>query len=150
MKSFRSFLYVILFLLFFCAPLFGQGHLPQDTVSNWIEVYGVDQVRASELTTLRLRYGRSKEVWAEETAIPLKQIGYKHLGGKYLGEKIRDDRLEAMVVLRAKIDSIVGISEQTEVYILTLEEGKWLIDEVIVRDEVDADELEKKLEIWGI
>lgn len=54
-------------------------------MSEWIEVYGVDQVRASELTTLRLRDGRSKEVWAEENSVPLKQIGYKHLGGVVLG-----------------------------------------------------------------
>ncbi len=52
-------------------------------------------------------------------------------------------KTEAAVVLRSTIDTIVGKSEQTEIYILVLEDGKWLIDEVIVRDEVEIEELEK-------
>ena len=150
MNIFKPYHYAIFLLLLFSLPLYAQEHSPQDTVKEWIKFYGVDQDNAAELTTVRLRRGMTKKAWAKDRYRKLRDIGYKHLGGKFLGEKIRNDGLEAMVVLRAKIDSIVGISEQTEVYILTLEDGKWLIDEVIVRDEIDADELEKKLEVWGI
>ena len=143
MINFRPFLYVIFLLLLFCSPLYAQEYSPQDIVKEWIKVYGVDQAKASELTTLRLRDGRTKEAWAEETSIPLKQIGYKHLGGKVLAETKNRGRTEMAVALRSIIDSIVGKSEQTEIYRLVLEDGKWLIDEVIVKDEVNLEELEE-------
>ena len=118
--------------------------LPQNIVKEWIEVYGVDQSKASELTTLGLRDGRTKKDWAEETSIPLKQVGYKHLGGKVISDTIKRGKAEAGVALRSTIDSIVGRSEQTEIYILVLENGKWLIDEVVVKYEVEVEESEER------
>ena len=150
MKILKRYHFAIILLLLSFTPLYAQEHSPQDIVKEWIKVYGVDQDNAAELTSIRLRRGVTKKAWAEDRYRKLRDIGYKHLGGRVLGEKIRDDGLEAMVVLRARIDSVVGISEQTEVYILVLEEGKWLIDEVSVRDEVEVDELEKKLGAWEI
>ena len=135
---------IIIFTLLLYAPLSAKAHSPQDTVKEWIKVYGVDQVKASEHTTLRLRDGRTKQAWAVETSIPLKQLGYKHLEGKVLGDTMRRGKTEAGVALRSTIDSIVGKSEQTEIYILVLEDGKWLIDEIIVKDEkIEEKELEE-------
>ena len=143
-ENLKPYLHTIFLLLLFCSPLHAEEHSPQDIVKEWIKYYGVDQSKASELTTLRLRDGRTKEVWAEETSIPLKQIGYKHLGGKVLAETKKKGRTEVAVALRSTIDSIAGKSEQTEIYILVLKDGKWLIDEVIVRDEVELEELEER------
>jgi hypothetical protein len=70
-------------------------------------------------------------------------MGYRHLGGKLLGVTIKSGGTEAMVMIRATIDTIVGKSEQTETYLLFLVERKWLIDEVIITDEIDVEELEK-------
>ncbi len=145
MNIFKPYHYALfLLLLLFSTPLYAQEHSPHSTVDEWIKVYGVDQAKASELTTLRLRDGRTKEAWTEETSIPLKQMEYKHLGGKVIGDTIKRGKTEAVVVLRSTIDSIVGKSEQTEIYILVLEDGKWLIDEVIVKDEVEIEELEER------
>ncbi len=145
----QTIFYTIFLLLLFCSPLYAQEHSPKDIVSKWIEVYGVDQLQASELTTLRLRKGKTKKIWAEETSAPLKQLGYKHLGGKF-GETIKRGKTEAAVALRSTIDTIVGKTEQTEIYILMLEDGEWLIDEILVRDEVEIKELEKSPMEWGI
>ncbi|MEE8423461.1 MAG: hypothetical protein V3S49_02885 [Thermodesulfobacteriota bacterium] len=146
----QTIFYTIFLLLLFCSPLYAQEHAPKDIVKEWIEVYGVDQSKASELTTLRLRNGRTKSAWAEETSAPLKQLGYKHLGGKVLGDTIKRGKTEAAVALRSTIDTIVGKTEQTEIYILVLEDGKWLIDELLVRDEVEIKELEKSPREWLI
>ncbi len=144
MKVFKYYLHTIFLLLLFCSPLYAQEHSPQDTVKEWIKYYGVDQLKASELTTKRLRDGRIKEVWAVETSIPLKQFGYKHLGGKVISDTIKRGKAEAGVALRSTIDSIVGRSEQAEIYILVLEDRKWLIDEIIVKDEVEVEESEER------
>ncbi len=146
----QTIFYTIFLLLLFCSPLYAQEHAPKDIVKEWIEVYGVDQSKASELTTLRLRNGRTKSAWAEETPAPLKQLGYKHLGGKVLGDTIKRGKTEAAVALRSTIDTIVGKTEQTEIYILVLEDGKWLIDELLVRDEVEIKELEESPREWPI
>ena len=48
---------------------------------------------------------------------------------------------EAVIALRSTIDTTVDKSEQAEIYILALEDGKWLIDEV---------EIEERVGNWGI
>lgn len=70
-------------------------------------------------------------------------MGYKHLGGKIIGDTIKRVKTEAAVALKSTIDTIVGKTEQTEIYILVLEDGEWLIDEIIVRDEVERRAREK-------
>ena len=49
-----------------------------------------------------------------------------------------------MVMIRSTIDTIVGKSEQTETYLLLFANGTWLIDEVIVTDEVIIENTEDR------
>lgn len=58
---------------------------------------------------------------------------YKYLGGKVPAETKKKGR-----------------TEQTEIYIPMLEDGEWLIDEVIERDEVEIEELEESPREWPI
>jgi hypothetical protein len=142
MKIFKPYLHTIFLILVFCSPLSAQDHSPQDTVKQWIKVYGVDQVKASELTASRFREGKSKKAWAKESYKQLKKTKYKHLGGRVLNETIKG--FQATVTLRSKIETIAGIKEQTEVYTLFILFEKWLISEIIVKDEVEIEELEER------
>ncbi|MBI3301034.1 MAG: hypothetical protein HYZ72_03000 [Deltaproteobacteria bacterium] len=64
----------------------------------------------------------------------LRKIGYQHLGGQRVKEVVRGGT--ATVVVKARIRTLVGITEQTEVYLLKRMEGRWLIDHLEVQDEV--------------
>ena len=70
--------------------------------------------------------------------------------GKCFAETKKRGRTEAAIALRSTIDTIVGKSEQTEIYIRVLEDGKWLIDKIVIRDEVEIEELEKSPREWEI
>ncbi len=133
MKALRIFLPTVFFVSLLCIPLFARENPPLAVVKKWIRVYGVDQDRASELTTLRFREGKVKKTWADETRRILKKIGYKHLGGEFLGEEIKG--IEARVVLRTTIETIAGRSKQKEVYLLFLVNDKWLIDNIVIGEE---------------
>lgn len=96
MKQRTCFLHLI--LLFVLIPIAtAQEESLRAVVLRWTEVDGVDFDRASDLTTLEFREGKTKKEWAEKIARIMKSATYKHLGGKVIGEKIVGDR--AMFVL---------------------------------------------------
>lgn len=107
---------------------------PSDVVQTWTRLYGKDTAQASFLTTERFRVGKSRREWTETTRRLLEVIGYAHLGGEVESEMITGEG--AMVVLKARIVAVDGVSLQTEVYTLRRVRTRWLIDEVEVRDEV--------------
>ena len=115
---------------------------PSEVVMEWIEVYGVDLDKASELTTLEFRDGKTKEVWASEYYKFLKSAKYKHLGGKVIEEKIEGDK--AVVVLQAEIDTVAGSAKQKEFYLMKRINGQWLIDDIIVKEE-EVEELKEEV-----
>ena len=123
------------FILFLALsiPSHSQNNSPMDTVNEWISVYGVDQDRASDLTTLKFREGIPKKIWADETFRILKRGGYKHIDDKFLGISVRG--ISSMIVIKSTIETIVGITKQKEIYILNMEEGEWLIEDIVVEEE---------------
>jgi hypothetical protein len=122
------------FILFLALsiPSHAQSNSPMDTVNEWISVYGVDQDRASELTTLKFREGIPKKIWADETFRILKKGGYKHIEDKFLGISVRD--MSSMIVIESTIETIAGITKQKEIYILNIENGDWLIEDIVVEE----------------
>jgi hypothetical protein len=125
-------------------PVLIESHeqTPSEVVMEWIKVYGVDMDKASELTTLNFRDGKTKEIWASEYYKLLKSAKYKHLGGKVIEEKIEGDR--AVVVLQAEIDTIAGSAKQKEFYLMRRINGQWLIDDIIVKEE-EVEELKEEV-----
>ena len=125
-------------------PVLIESHeqTPSEVVMEWIKVYGVDMDRASELTTLNFRDGKTKEIWASEYYKLLQSAKYKHLGGKVIEEKIEGDR--AVVVLQAEIDTVAGSAKQKEFYLMRRINGQWLIDDIIVKEE-EVEELKEEV-----
>lgn len=111
-----------------------QASSPEDTVMEWIKVYGTDQDRAAQLTTNDFRDGEPKLAWAYRTYTILRLVGYRHLGGTVIGKVIDDNR--AVVVLQANISTVIGKVHQKEIYVLIRKDAHWLIDDLNVFDEV--------------
>ncbi len=118
---------------------------PTDIVKKWIEIYGRDFDEASELTTLSFRNGITKKDWASKISKIMESIEYEHLGGKVVAEITKKDK--SINILQSKIKTIVGGSYQKEVYELHNIEGKWLINEIVVKEEDEFGEssLEKEI-----
>jgi len=107
---------------------------PREVVTAWTRLYGQDTAKAALLTTERFRGGESPQPWAKRVQQALEEISYRHLGGMIESETVRGD--SAVVVLKASIVAVDGISTQREIYTLNRVGGRWLIDELRVEDEV--------------
>jgi hypothetical protein len=107
---------------------------PGEVVMAWTRLYGQDTAKAALLTTERFRGGEPPQPWAKRVQQALEEISYRHLGGMIESETVRGD--SAVVVLKASIVAVDGISTQREIYTLNRVGGRWLIDELRVEDEV--------------
>jgi hypothetical protein len=123
----------IVLLLFLQLPLHAESSSPMDIVNEWMSVYGIDQDRASELTTLKFREGIPKKTWADETFRILKKGGYKHVDDKFLGISVRET--SALVVIESTIETVMGKTKQKEFYLLNMENNEWLIEDILVEEE---------------
>ena len=124
---------VIIIILALSSHSYALNNSPMEIVNEWMSVYGVDQDRASELTTLKFREGIPKKIWADETFRILKKGSYKSIDYNFLGISVRD--VSSMIVIESTIETIVGITQQKEIYILNMEDGKWLIEDLRVEEE---------------
>jgi hypothetical protein len=133
------------FLLILISFTQAQERSPKDVVLLWTEVYGIDFDRASDLTTLNFREGKTKKDWAAQASKILKAAKYRHLGGKVIAEKI--EGIQALIILDASIDTIAGGAKQKELYELQSVDGHWLINDIIVKEEEveEKDPYEKRI-----
>lgn len=112
---------------------------PKEVVQTWIQIYGKegDLERAVELTTLNFRDGRTKADWVYRYELILRQIRFEHLGGEVIDELTKEG--VSVISLKSKINTAAGGAIQMELYHLKKVDGKWLIDDIVV----------KELENWG-
>ena len=123
----------MIIILALSSPSYALTNSPMEIVSEWVSAYGVDQDRASELTTVKFREGIPKKIWADETFKILKKGGYKNIDFDFLGISVRD--ISSMIVIKSTIETVMGITQQKEIYILNVEDGKWLIEDIMVEEE---------------
>ena len=79
----RVFLYLVI-LLFLSFLVKAEANSPQAVVLQPIQVYGKDCDRASDLTTLEFRDGKTKKDWAVQVHRILTSVKYIHLGGNVI------------------------------------------------------------------
>ena len=79
-------------------------------------------------------------MWVVDTWRALNKLEYGHTNSKVVDSKIANDK--AIVLVDSKITTAAADAKQKEVFSLTKEGGRWLIDDLIVMDEeVDLDKL---------
>jgi hypothetical protein len=106
---------------------------PERVIKEWAKVYGVDMNKAAEFTTEKFREGKPKDLWASEMSERLREIEYKTIQGK-VAKRILGGSEYAFVDFIRTISTKYGTSHKMESHKLKNIGGKWLIDEVEIRD----------------
>ncbi len=106
---------------------------PERVIKEWAKVYGVDMNKAAEFTTEKFREGKPKDLWASEMSDRLREIEYKTIQGK-VAKRVLGGSEYAFVDFIRTISTKYGSSHKMESYKLKNIGGKWLIDEVEIRD----------------
>ena len=111
-----------------------QEKSPIEVVKLFDKAYGspsMDEI--ANYTTPKFRDNRPKSVWVVDTWKTLKEIKYQRLNSSVIDTKVKGDR--AVVVTEAKIKTVVGETNQKDIFYLIRQGERWLIDQLIVTDE---------------
>ena len=107
---------------------------PEEVVKMFIAGYGTARMdEAADLTTDKFRGDRPKSVWVVETWKTLNAIEYGRKESKVIDSRIGEKK--AVVLVESEITTNPANAVQREIYILTKDENRWLIDDLIVTDE---------------
>jgi hypothetical protein len=100
---------------------------------------GPDMDAIAGYTTAKFRLDRPKSVWVVDIWRVLNKMKYKRVGSVVVDSKFTDNK-KAVILVEAKIKINEKETTQKEVYYLTREAEKWLIDDLVVVDgEVDLE-----------
>jgi hypothetical protein len=135
---------VVLLLASFFIPTISKGQptTPIEIVQMFDKCYGTASMDdIPDYTTPKFRDNKPKSVWVVDTWNTLKDIKYERLASSMVNSRINEDK--AIVVYEVKIKTAAGETSQKEIYFLIKEDGKWLIDDLVVTDEeIDLEKLE--------
>ena len=133
---------IVLFLML-TAIAIAQGQTPSDIVNVFVNTYGgpyMDEL--ADFTTPNFRDNKPKSVWVVDTWKSLKQIKYRKIRSSVIASKVKGNK--AVVIVDATIETKAVKTSQKELYYLIKEDGKWLINDLVVTDE-DIDLENEKL-----
>ena len=117
------------------SPVEGAGLAPSQVVRLWIRFYGQqDTLPAAGFTTAGFRKGEPPAVWAAKAHAVLHCVDYQHLGGEIMSATLSETT--ATIILAATIHTRRGTTTQTETYHLRRQDGRWLIDQLEITDQV--------------
>ena len=95
----------------------------------------------ADYTTPRFRDNKPKSVWVVDTWKTLRKVKFQRLNYSVIDTKTKGDK--AIIILEAKIRTVVGETAQKEIFYLVKEGDRWLIDELIITDEeIDPDKIQ--------
>ena len=139
-------LFIIQFI--FISPIFAQetpiNQSPLEIIKLWNTCYGTAEMdRCANITTIAMRKGKPKSVWVYDTWKQLDKLDYQKETSEVIQEKIDGD--VAIIVLQSRIYAVDGYVDQKELFKLVNINGEWLIDDLIVGDEVLEEEKEQQL-----
>ena len=111
---------------------------PLEVVELWNTTYGTaDMDICANLTTAVMRKGKPKSVWVYDSWKQLNTLDYRKEESQIIQQKI--DGNTAVIVLQTRIYAD-GYVDQKELFKLIRVDGEWLIDELIIGDEVLEEE----------
>ena len=114
---------------------------PLDIVILFNDTYGTARMdEIGPYTTAGFREDRPMSVWVMWAWQTFKQLGYETVRYEILGSKVAGRK--AVVVTSTTIRTKDGEAEQNGIFYLRKQDSGWLIDELVVTDEiVDIDAL---------
>jgi len=111
-----------------------QEQTPSDIVNVFVNTYGgpyMDEL--ADFTTPNFRDNKPKSVWVVDTWKSLKQIKYRKIRSTVIASKVKGNK--AVFIVDATIVTKALKINQKELYYLIKEDGKWLINDLVVTDE---------------
>ena len=111
-----------------------QEQTPSDIVNVFVNTYGgpyMDEL--ADFTTPNFRDNKPKSVWVVDTWKSLKQIKYRKIRSTVIASKVKGNK--AVVMVDATIVTKAVKTNQKELFFLIKEDGKWLINDLVVTDE---------------
>lgn len=125
---------MIIIQLAFISAIYGQA-TPIETVELWNKTYGTAEMdQCGDITTAKMRDNKPKSVWVYDTWKQLDKIDYRKETSEIIQQKIDADI--AIIVVQSRIYALDGYVDQKELFTLLNIDGTWLIDELVVGDEV--------------
>ena len=124
---------IVLFLML-TAIAIAQEQTPSDIVNVFVNTYGgpyMDEL--ADYTTPNFRDNKPKSVWVVDTWKSLKQIKYRKIRSTVIASKVKGNK--AVFIVDATIVTKALKINQKELYYLIKEDGKWLINDLVVTDE---------------
>ena len=124
---------IVLFLML-TAIAIAQEQTPSDIVNVFVNTYGgpyMDEL--ADFTTPNFRDNKPKSVWVVDTWKSLKQIKYRKIRSTVIASKVKGNK--AVVMVDATIVTKAVKTNQKELFFLIKEDGKWLINDLVVTDE---------------
>ncbi len=112
-----------------------------DVVNLFDSHYGSPDMDAiAGYTTAKFRLNRPKSGWVVDVWRALKKMKYKRVGSVVVDSKVNGNK-KAVILVEAKIKINEKETTQKEIYYLTREAEKWLIDDLVVVDgDIDLEE----------
>ena len=124
----------IVLILILAAIAIAQEQTPSDIVNVFVNTYGgpyMDEL--ADFTTPNFRDNKPKSVWVVDTWKSLKQIKYRKIRSTVIASKVKGNK--AVVMVDATIVTKAVKTNQKELFFLIKEDGKWLINDLVVTDE---------------
>ena len=124
----------IVLILILTAIAIAQEQTPSDIVNVFVNTYGgpyMDEL--ADFTTPNFRDNKPKSVWVVDTWKSLKQIKYRKIRSTVIASKVKGNK--AVVIVDATIVTKAVKTNQKELYFLIKEDGKWLINDLVVTEE---------------
>jgi uncharacterized protein YchJ len=110
---------------------------PEQVVELFQKSYGTPRMdEIGPYTTENFRDNMPITVWVNKTWNNLKKFGYNKVEFKLLDVEYNDLKDHAKVTAAARIKTEACTATQKEIYLLIKEGDYWLIDDLIVTDEV--------------
>lgn len=120
----------------------GEALTPAETVDLWNTCYGAATMDAcGDITTANMRDNKPKSVWVYDSRKILNGLEQRKDSSEIIKEKIDGDT--AMIIVQSRIYTVGGYADQKELFALVKVDGVWLIDDLVVGDEILEDEKQK-------
>jgi hypothetical protein len=141
--------FLIVIFLLSCCPTYSienkyshNALSPEQVVELFHKSFGTSRMdEIGPYTTGHFRDDLPISVWISKTWDELKSYGYKKTKFKLLEKEYSEDKNHIKITVAAKIETDVGSAAHKENYFLIKEAGFWLIDELIVTDEIVDEEV---------
>ncbi len=136
----KIFIRLIILQVAFISSVYGQT-TPIETVEIWNAAYGTAEMdKCADITTAKMRDNKPKSVWVYDTWKQLDKIDYRKETSEIIRHKIEND--SAVIIVQSRIYALNGYVDQKELFTLLHIDGTWLIDKLIVGDEVLEEQLD--------